>query len=977
MSNKIVTSVSALTDDNIDNISDNNVVCIDIEQGFIGVHKSNPICEIDVSGTINCTGTIDCSILRIAGVPINPAGAVDFINLETDLIPIETNTYTIGSKKRLWDKAYINSANIDKLTVLSSTNRLYQEIKDDISWNAVNGYYGLAKEAYPALDPVSCGAKAILNWTSRTVPDASWYGVCWSPELGIFVAVADNNPNDDDDTQKVMTSPDGINWTLGESIENNSWSSVCWSPELHLFVAVASSGDNGIMTSSNGIDWEIDTETTVGGRSVCWSPELGIFVAVSENRVIISPDGSTWTSIKVKTNNWNSVCWSPELGIFVAVAISINNDGVITSSDGITWTSRTTPDTGCNSVCWSSELGIFVAVASVSNINTTIMTSYNGINWTIATTGGPGLTSVCWSPQLGIFVAVGPNSVMTSANGTSWIVINTVSSNWQNICWSPELGIFVAVADTKPMVMTSSLKGRPPTSYNVFDSSFNKIDENGKWTFSDVIISNAIEVPNNSIVGEKIATGSINLTKLGTSITSVLDAKAPSANPSFSGTITIPSGVSISSNSVTVTSAQLAFVSGATRNIQTQLTELSNNKVNSANPSFSGTITIPSGVNISSNSVTVTSAQLAFVSGATSNIQNQLTNLSNNKANSANPTFTGTVVLPANTINSSHIIIGSILGEDICSNTITDTNIAVGTITELKLASAVQTKLNAVGTIADGSITAAKLATALLNRIYNLEYPGFYGSLIIQNSNTSGAGAIITFTLISQTLAGNIQLLGSTTLTVNQQIYVPILIQNRLLNKDTSFNIVYSTTSRTITSTILTGISVITPIVSPNIYFSVLPAFIHNGTIQLTIVLPEPKTGFYGTLIVHNVNGGNGGRYLDYQWLVNGTPLNSITRIYTGNQSPITISEINRLTNIGVQLTLNVTFESDSAVNNFTFNGATNVGDNYYQKIFTANSNNLTAGTINVYFTINNTYVAPPPPGPAPAPGPAPGPPSS
>jgi hypothetical protein len=146
-----------------------------------------------------------------------------------------------------------------------------------------------------------------------------------------------------------------------------------------------------------------------------------------------------------------------------------------------------------------------------------------------------------------------------------------------------------------------------------------------------------------------------------------------------------------------VTSAQLAFVSGATRNIQTQITYLLYAKAPSANPSFSGTITIPSGVNISSNGVTVTSAQLAFVSGATRNIQTQLTDLSNAKAPSANPSFTGTVTLPANTINSSHIITGSILGEDICSNTITDANIAVGTITQAKLASAVQAKLDAVG----------------------------------------------------------------------------------------------------------------------------------------------------------------------------------------------------------------------------------------------------------------------------------------
>ena len=187
--------------------------------------------------------------------------------------------------------------------------------------------------------------------------------------------------------------------------------------------------------------------------------------------------------------------------------------------------------------------------------------------------------------------------------------------------------------------------------------------------------------------------------------------------------------------------------------------------------------------------------------------------------------------LTANSVNSSHIIDGSILGSDISNNTITASNIA------------------------DGTITQYKLTTAFLNRIYNLEYPGFYGSLRIQNSNTSGVGSSITFTLNSQTLAGAIQLLGSTTLTVNQYIDVSLLIQDRLLNKDTTLNIVYSTTSTSITSTLSTGVSVTTPIVSPNIYFSVLPAFIHNGTIQLGIVLPAPaNTGWYGTFTIANSN---------------------------------------------------------------------------------------------------------------------------
>ncbi len=39
--------------------------------------------------------------------------------------------------------------------------------------------------------------------------------------------------------------------------------------------------------------------------------------------------------------------------------------------------------------------------------------------------------------------------------------------------------------------MTSSLSGRPPTSYNVFDSSFNSIDQSGNWTFSKITTTTA------------------------------------------------------------------------------------------------------------------------------------------------------------------------------------------------------------------------------------------------------------------------------------------------------------------------------------------------------------------------------------------------------------------------------------------------------------------------------------------------------
>jgi len=216
-----------------------------------------------------------------------------------------------------------------------------------------------------------------------------------------------------------------------------------------------------------------------------------------------SPDGITWSSTNVTgvpDNSWYDVCWSPELGLFVAVAYDGSNR-IMTSYDGFNWTSRTSPNeyTAWVSVCWSPELGLFVAVAEAGTSGANrVMTSPDGTTWTGRTSANEnsGWISVCWSPELGLFVAVswsGSKRVMTSPNGINWTgrpSSNDEVNEWWDVCWSKELGIFVAVANRGTnKIMTSSLKGRPPTSYNVFDSSFNRIDENGKWDFSNINVT--------------------------------------------------------------------------------------------------------------------------------------------------------------------------------------------------------------------------------------------------------------------------------------------------------------------------------------------------------------------------------------------------------------------------------------------------------------------------------------------------------
>jgi hypothetical protein len=95
------------------------------------------------------------------------------------------------------------------------------------------------------------------SWLSSTsAADNNWYSVCWSPELGLFCAVAASGVGN-----RVMTSPDGINWTIRTSAADNGWLSVCWSPELGLFCAVAIDGaGNRVMTSISA--WSMSYRTT-------------------------------------------------------------------------------------------------------------------------------------------------------------------------------------------------------------------------------------------------------------------------------------------------------------------------------------------------------------------------------------------------------------------------------------------------------------------------------------------------------------------------------------------------------------------------------------------------------------------------------------------------------------------------------------------------------------------------------------------
>ena len=85
--NKIVTSVSALTDNVI--TPTENVVCIDTRKSFIGVKKSQPQYEIDVSGTINSNILTIRNGAALTSITSNGINTNNIISLDISCLSIK------------------------------------------------------------------------------------------------------------------------------------------------------------------------------------------------------------------------------------------------------------------------------------------------------------------------------------------------------------------------------------------------------------------------------------------------------------------------------------------------------------------------------------------------------------------------------------------------------------------------------------------------------------------------------------------------------------------------------------------------------------------------------------------------------------------------------------------------------------------------------------------------------------------------
>jgi gliding motility-associated-like protein len=178
---------------------------------------------------------------------------------------------------------------------------------------------------------------------------------------GQFVAVGSNATTA---SQTVMTSTDGITWAT-QTAHAGIWHGVTYGRDANgngLYVAVSNGADElvlpftqRVMTSPDGVTWTLQTTPTypnvVGGATTAdWrivAYGSGRFVASALNgggRLMSSTDGVNWTLIggsEGTGKGWRNVTYVP--GQFVAVSSDDSDAQIGTSADGVNWTYTAAP----------------------------------------------------------------------------------------------------------------------------------------------------------------------------------------------------------------------------------------------------------------------------------------------------------------------------------------------------------------------------------------------------------------------------------------------------------------------------------------------------------------------------------------------------------------------------------------------------------------------------------------------------------
>jgi hypothetical protein len=261
-----------------------------------------------------------------------------------------------------------------------------------------------------------------INWMQGDLGTNNFGPITFGNDM--FVGVGNYWISYGEGVETIFVSQDGANWfqaSMPVTITNVSIQSVTYANNI--FVAVGSH----ILTSPDGINWTVRYTNSRPLLTITFGRNG--FVASGSGGtggpgaiLLNSPDGINWTqySSTATTANLNDVAFGN--GLFAAVGSGSYSSGgyssggtiIATSSDATTWTSHNFNGYGfLNRVIYGGNQ--FVAVGNGG----TILTSTNGINWS---SRNPGVTYSLFDVAYGngVYDVIGFNGILSSTNGINW-----------------------------------------------------------------------------------------------------------------------------------------------------------------------------------------------------------------------------------------------------------------------------------------------------------------------------------------------------------------------------------------------------------------------------------------------------------------------------------------------------------------------------------------------------------------------------
>lgn len=429
-----------------------------------------------------------------------------------------------------------------------------QQLNSNRTWQSTTGPLALAKSYQPIVNPLVTGSKALLSNTFQfgtggtiNFPES---GIVYDAKRQQFACCAFSGGGSSNQV-KVSTNG-GLTWTdrpYTAATTQPDWCIFYFeSIDTYLFTLVSSNVTNGrVMISTDGCQTFTLYNTpsnNLSYRGAAYSPELNVMVMccvaanqTTSNGICYSLDkGLTWNDAAVPAvASRIQVRWVPELKRFFTTHL---NGYVLYSDDGINWFSTTTyqdaaPFQSSSILAWSSQLGMMVSRAA-NNVSSTLILScsYDGLNWFYAnnTSFFPGSPAdLQFISQLGLFVgcfASGTgNRLCYSGDGLSWFVQATPADLfYRSIAYSPQYAVLCVVAsqpnDSSGRGLVTSFANRLPTSWNTFDSSYNRIDASGNWMFKTnnlytdsaqtIHVKSALELDGTSGTDRQVYTSYVN-----------------------------------------------------------------------------------------------------------------------------------------------------------------------------------------------------------------------------------------------------------------------------------------------------------------------------------------------------------------------------------------------------------------------------------------------------------------------------------